>query len=150
LLVIVACAAVTACGGGGGGGGGSAASDGVEVGSAWARASVPGQTVGAVYFEIESASTDTLLAASVPASVAGDVELHRSAVDDDQLGAMGEVEGGLVLAAGDTVSFEPGGLHVMLVDLVAPLVPGASLPLTLEFAKAAPLMLDVPIAETPP
>ena len=40
------------------------------------------------------------------------------------------------LPAGQAVTLSPGGYHIMLVDLKAPLVAGQSFPLTLTFEKA--------------
>ena len=40
-------------------------------------------------------------------------------------------QGTLIIAPGQTVKFEPGGLHVMLHGLSMPLAPGASVPLVL-------------------
>ena len=48
---------------------------------------------------------------------------------------MQEVES-VPVPAGGTVTFKPGGYHVMLIDLVAPLEVGQTVPLTLTFAKA--------------
>jgi copper(I)-binding protein len=63
---------------------------------------------------------------------------------------MQEVAGGLALVAGETVSFEPGGYHVMLLDLAKPLEVGDQIELTLEFAKADPQTLTVEVAESAP
>jgi copper(I)-binding protein len=55
--------------------------------------------------------------------------------------------------AGGTVSLEPGGLHIMLIDLREPLKQGETLPLTLTFAKAGKVTVQVPVkspAETAP
>jgi copper(I)-binding protein len=53
----------------------------------------------------------------------------------------------VALPAGATVRFEPGGKHVMLLDIAAPLVPGGKLELTLRFATAPPLTLVVPVLD---
>ncbi len=42
----------------------------------------------------------------------------------------------VMIPAGGTVHFEPGGYHVMLIELVKPLEVGQTIPLTLTFAKA--------------
>ena len=56
----------------------------------------------------------------------------------------------VVLPAGETVTFEPGGLHVMLVDLAGPLESGSSFDLTLTFATAAPETVTVDVRDEAP
>lgn len=52
---------------------------------------------------------------------------------------------GVEIPAGGSVTFEPGGLHVMFMDLEAPLKHGERLPATLVFDKAGdvPIVFDV-------
>lgn len=140
----------------------------VSIEGAWARTSAPGQTDGAAYLTVEAGRDDTLVSVSVPASVAAAAEIHESVGDtatsstdaNDMSGdghdmgegpmVMREVEGGVVLPAGDAVEFAPGGYHVMLIDLAEPLAGGASFDLTLTFEHADPITISVPIAETEP
>jgi copper(I)-binding protein len=138
-------ALLAGCGGDGGGSG-----DPVSVSGAWARASVAGQTSGVVYFELESTDDDTLLAANVPASLAGRAEIHETQDDGSGAMTMREVTGGVPIGSGERLSFEPGGLHVMLVDLVAPLAVDTSFELTLEFERGGEVVVPVAVRETAP
>ena len=139
----------------------------VEVEGAWARASAEGQTAGAVYFRITADETDRLLAASVPASVAAAAEVHEVVMadgsghdmdmgddshddDTDPQMRMQELVDGLALPAGETVSFEPGGYHLMLLDLAAPLRAGDEIDLTLDLETADDITLAVEVAESAP
>jgi copper(I)-binding protein len=63
---------------------------------------------------------------------------------------MQEVADGLALPAGDEVTLEPGSYHVMLLDLVEPLETGGSFELTLDFANADDVTIEVPVRETAP
>ncbi len=63
---------------------------------------------------------------------------------------MQELTNGLPLAAGETVSFEPGSYHVMLLDLVEPLEVGDEVEVTLDFANADDVTLTVEVAESAP
>ncbi len=63
-------------------------------------------------------------------------EMDEESMDED--GHMGDmamtmrpIEGGLTVPAGGEVAFEPGGLHVMLLDLPEPLEEGETFDLTL-------------------
>ena len=120
------------------------------VSDAWARSTSAAQTTGAVYFEVESSADDTLLTASVPASIAAGAGLHEQVTNDDGSMVMRELGDGLVLEAGESTSFEPGGLHVMLVELAAPLEVGQTFDLTLDFADADPIVVPVTVYETEP
>ena len=53
----------------------------------------------------------------------------------------------LDVPAGDTVSLEPGGHHLMLLELADDLVPGESFELTLEFAEAGEQTVTVEVRE---
>ena len=63
---------------------------------------------------------------------------------------MQQVDGGIELVADETVVFEPGGYHVMLLDLVEPLEVGEEFELTLEFADNDDVTITVPVEETAP
>lgn len=61
---------------------------------------------------------------------------------------MRPVEGGVDLAPGTTVEFKPGGYHIMLLDLKHKLNEGQRFPLTLTFAKAGTVKIDVLVERT--
>jgi copper(I)-binding protein len=158
---------------------GDASGDGagrVAVSEAWARSSPPGVTDGAAYMTIESEADDVLIGAAVAAGVAATAEFHETVVGepsmdetttgetaaDDMAGhdmAPTDGTGGAMtmqhvstvdLPAGEPVAFEPGGRHVMLLDLVTPLVAGSSFELTLTFVDAAPETITVGIRDEAP
>ena len=120
----------------------SAAAPPVAVEAAWARATVPGQPAGGAFLRLRNrGGADRLMAASSPA--AAEVELHEMAMDGDVM-RMRQVEG-IALPAGGTVELQPGGLHLMLTGLKAPLKAGSRVPLTLRFEKAGELAVQVEV-----
>ncbi|MEJ7800613.1 MAG: copper chaperone PCu(A)C [Ilumatobacter sp.] len=155
--LVVLLVALAACGGG---------DPDASVSGAWARATAPGATVGAVYFDVEAADDDTLLGVSVPADVAARAELHEVVPadmgdTDTDLGDMGdmgdmgavrmrELTGGLALVGGEPVSFDPGGDHVMLPELVGALEVGDEFELTLGFQNADDVTVAVDVTEAAP
>ncbi|MGA1554752.1 MAG: copper chaperone PCu(A)C [Ilumatobacteraceae bacterium] len=158
LLPLLACALVvplSACG---------SDDDAITIDGAWARPSATGQTTGAVYFRITSEIDDRILAASVPASVAATAEVHEvvmadmsgemSGDMDDMSGemqmTMQEMTDGVALPAGETVVLEPGGYHIMLLDLAEPLEVGDEVELTLDLGTADDITLTVEVAESAP
>ncbi|HSQ70490.1 MAG TPA: copper chaperone PCu(A)C [Steroidobacteraceae bacterium] len=103
------------------------------VSDAWARATPPGATVGAVYMTILGGDGgDRLLGAATDR--AGAVELH-TVVDDGGMARMRPIEY-LDLPAGERTQLAPQGTHLMLIDLQSPLVAGDEFTLTLRFAAA--------------
>jgi periplasmic copper chaperone A len=119
----------------------------VKVEAPWARPTVQGQAAGGGFLRIVGgAADDKLVAASAP--VAGRVELHSMTMDGDIM-RMRQIST-IAVPAGKTIDLKPGGLHVMFMDLKAPLQKGASFPLTLKFEKAGNVQVEVQIQPAPP
>ena len=107
----------------------------VMVKEAFARASaVPTAKAGTVYMTLtnNSAKTDRLL--SVITTASDTAQVHES-VEKDGVATMKPVEA-LEIPAGGTVELKPGGLHVMLTGLKAPLKKGDMIMLELKFEQA--------------
>jgi hypothetical protein len=116
------------------------AADAPVVSDAWARATPPGTTVGAVYMTIVGGDGgDRLLGAATERAAA--VELH-TVVDDGGMARMRPIEF-LDLPAGSRTQLAPQGTHLMLIDLQSPLVAGDEFTLTLVFASAGELEITV-------
>lgn len=99
------------------------------VEQAWIRATVAQQKATGLFARITSKSGGQLVSASSP--VAGVVELHQMSMDGNVM-RMRALPGGLALPAGQPVKLEPGGYHVMLLDLKqTPLKDGDTVPVTL-------------------
>jgi copper(I)-binding protein len=105
----------------------------VLVKDAWVRATVPGQQATGAFMKITSKNGGTLASAASPA--AGVVQVHEMKMEGGVM-QMRAVAGGLDLPAGKTVELKPGGYHVMLMDLKAPLEVGAVVPLSLVVKNA--------------
>ncbi len=119
----------------------------VDVKDAWARATVPGQKATGVFMKITAKSDTKLVGLST--AVAAVAEVHEMKMDGDVM-KMRAVPGGLDLPAGKTVELKPGGYHVMLMDLKAPLKKDSTIALTLLFkdAKGAESKTDIQVPVT--
>ena len=128
-----------------------AAGDAVTVQNAWARATVPGQMATGAFMTLTAKDGARLVGGSSPA--AGVTQVHEMKMDGGVM-KMNEVKDGLELPAGKAVELKPGGYHVMLMDLKAPLLKDSTLPLTLVFKDAkgveSKVELKVPVAATAP
>ena len=105
----------------------------VDVQGAWARATVPGQKATGAFMKLTAKDGTKLVSVSTPA--AGVSEVHEMKMDGDVM-KMRAVQGGLDLPAGKAVELKPGGYHVMLMDLKAPLPKDSTVALTLVFKDA--------------
>ena len=99
----------------------------ISVTDAWARATMPGQPVSGAYMQIQSDADARLVGVSSPAVPR--VEVHEMKMDGDVM-HMREVKA-IDLPKGKTVSLEPGGFHIMLMNLPKPIAAGDIIPLIL-------------------
>ena len=106
----------------------------VKIENAWARATAPRAEVGAVYMTLTAPKSDRLVGVSSP--VAGKAEVHEMAMENGVM-RMRETQG-VMLPANQPVVLGPGGYHVMLMGLKAPLKTGDTIPLHLTFASSPP------------
>ena len=115
----------------------------IMIEQAWARATPGKAPNGAAYFTLraEGETPDRLVAAASP--VAERAELHTHLMEDGvmKMRAIKAVE----ITPGSPTVFQPGGHHVMLMGLKAPLVEGERFPLTLTFERAGPVEIEVEI-----
>ena len=124
----------------------------IRVSNPFVRATPPGAKVAGAFMTIKNqgTATDRLVSASSP--VAGLVEIHEMAME----GGMMKMRAlkGIDLKPGATVELQPGGYHVMLMDLKEPLPKDSTVPLTLTFKDAkgveSKLELKVPVLAAAP
>jgi len=115
----------------------------LKVEKPWARATAPGAAVGGGYLTVNNPgpAADRLIAASSPA--AERMELHEMSMEKDVM-RMGVVKS-LEVPAGGKLELKPGGYHLMFMQLKAPLKEGTKVPVTLRFAKAGELKVELAV-----
>lgn len=119
----------------------------LEIEDVWARTSAMNQQAGAVYMTITGGGeADRLISASVSSDVAMVAEVHETSADDDGMMSMQEVPAVDVPADG-SVSLEPGGFHIMLMQLAEPLEDGGEIELTLTFENAGEVDITAEIRD---
>lgn len=102
-------------------------SDGLSVSEAWIAPTVAGQTTAAAYMNLLSSRDADLV--NVETDVARTVEIHHMSMNNDVM-SMRRLNK-LELPAHAVVKLEPGGRHLMLLDLKQPLTAGNKVDLTL-------------------
>lgn len=105
----------------------------VKVEDAWVRGTVASQKATGAFMRITSSANARLISASSP--VAEVVEIHEMAMENDVM-RMRQVQG-VDLSAGKATELKPGGFHVMLMGLKAPVTGGETVPITLTFEDAS-------------
>jgi copper(I)-binding protein len=105
---------------------------------AWIRlAAAPGRPAAA-YLTLHGGAEPTQLLA-IESNVAGSSELHESMkMGPGGMTGMQRIDQ-IALPARGTLSFAPGGYHVMLFGVSAMVKPGDTVPLQVRLAKGAPL-----------
>lgn len=115
----------------------------VLVKDGWVRAVPASSPNTAAYFAIENPSLvdDALIGATTPRARA--VEIHRI-VEAAGLKSMQRL-GSVVVEPANRFEFSPGGFHLMIIGLDAPLKEGDVFPLTLEFSRSGKIDVVFPV-----
>jgi periplasmic copper chaperone A len=116
----------------------------IKVENPYTRATVAGQKVAGGFMKIENkGAADQLISVSSP--VAGEMQLHTMTMEGNVM-KMREVKA-IDVPSNGSVELKPGGLHLMFMDIKAPLKAGESVPVKLKFQKAGELEIKVPVRE---
>jgi copper(I)-binding protein len=128
---------------------GAQAAPQILIENAWVRASTPGQKIGAAYLSIKSSENIDMVYAET--ARAGSVEMHSMTMENGVM-KMRMMES-LPIKANQTVNLAPGGLHLMLFDLNAPLKSGEKVSFRLCFKNDAGNIVEqnitAPVKEKP-
>jgi copper(I)-binding protein len=125
------------------------AEEGITVQNAWMRPTAQGGN-GAVYFVLNNHSARANELIAVSSRVAESVEIHESSMaEGSDIMQMNQVFS-VPLNGRSEVVFEPGGLHVMLVNLSRELVVGETVEVALHFKNHNDLPMNVSVAEFAP
>ena len=136
-------------------------SSGPEITKVWARTSPMETSLGAVYMTISSKDGDELTDVSVDSSIAAMAQIHEmvmatadtsmSMTSDAPTGemVMQEVDS-VVIDAGGSDDLMPGGYHIMLMEIAAPLELGAKFDVTLTFATAGKITVVAEVRDEAP
>lgn len=104
---------------------------------------------GVVYLTIKNNGSEADRLVSAKSDAAQIVEIHEAKVDNGVM-SMKELADGLEIPAGESVSFTPSGLHLMLINLNHDLMPGSTYDLTLTFEHAGEMTIPVAVQTESP
>lgn len=130
--------------------------NGTATGDALLEASVPAEVAATVEVHETVPATETTdttmgMGSDTTAAMGTDTTMGMGGSDTTTPGAemmtMREVDE-IAIPAGETVALEPGGYHVMLIDLAGPLTVGDTIDVTLEFREAGTVVVEAEVRET--
>jgi len=144
LLLIAVLTLTTACSGDAGTSRLNSGTPDLHVSSAQSSAAVAGASQLVLRIENRGDGDDRLLGADT--DVALTIEIHLTAIEADGRASMRMLDD-VLLPAGETVAFRPGGLHLMLVVPDERVTVGGTFEVVLRFERSAPVTRTVTVVE---
>jgi len=117
----------------------------IHISTPWARATPKGAASGAGYMTITNKGTKPDAVSCVSDDASAQCQIHTMTLEGGVM-KMRPVEGGLEIKPGETVTLQPGGYHIMFVNLKHGLEQGQSVKATLKFEHAGTVDVEYPIA----
>lgn len=117
----------------------------LQITQPWARATPKGADLGAAYMTVTNTGKTAERLSCVSSDAAAKCQIYDMTMENGIM-KMRPVEGGLGIKPGETVTFKPGGYHIMLVDLKASLQQGKTVEATLKVDTGATVQVEFPIA----
>lgn len=118
---------------------------GVHVLNPWVRPAAAGMPNSAAYALLLNLTESDARLVSARSDVAEAVELHEVVMGENDVMQMQPIEGGIDIPAGSATLLQPGGLHIMLINLTAELAAGDAVDMTLSFAESGDMPLTFPV-----
>jgi copper(I)-binding protein len=113
----------------------------LKIDHPWSRATLHGAAVAAGYLAITNQGPAADRLVSVTSEIAGRVEIHEMKVEHG-VAKMRPLARGLEIKPGASAKLEPGGYHLMFMDLKRPLQAGERFKGTLVFEQAGPVEVE--------
>ncbi|NNF66142.1 MAG: copper chaperone PCu(A)C [Gammaproteobacteria bacterium] len=120
----------------------------VLIEDAWIRTPLPGMNMTAAYFVIRNPTDSTVTVVGASSDAYDDVTIHESRVVNG-VSEMIRMRS-LSVAAGDTVRFKPGGLHIMMSEPVRQLAAGEQARLMIELSDGNKLSTTAMVSDQAP
>jgi periplasmic copper chaperone A len=116
----------------------------IQIGHIWGTTADAGRPAAVYVPLLNNGKTDDALV-DVTTPISPKAELHDSMTENDVRKMITVNE--IALASGKPVALKPGGKHIMLFDLKQPLKDGDKFPLTLHFANAGKVEVEVHVQD---
>ncbi len=119
----------------------------LEITGGFTRATLPNAPVGGGFLTITNTGAEADRLVSASAAIAKETQIHEMAMEGDVM-KMRQLKDGVELPAGESVTLEPGGMHLMFMGLNGAIKQADMVPVTLTFEKAGTITPELPAAGT--
>ena len=124
---------------------GATQADSVVISDAWVKSAEEGMS--AAFGILANSGTTDAVVVSASTEASPMIELHETVENDSGEMVMQQKDGGFVIPAGSDFALEPGGNHIMLMGLTAPLAAGEEVSFTLTFEDGSEYTFDAPVKD---
>ena len=114
----------------------------------WVRSLPPGTAVTAAYGSLMNHGTDTVTIVNVTSTTGTEAQMHDVIADGDQRKMM--QLNSVDIAPGESLVFEPGGRHIMLLGITDAPEEGSDLPLCAVSARGTEVCTRAPMTRQSP
>ncbi|CAN7312254.1 MULTISPECIES: copper chaperone PCu(A)C [Microbacterium] len=121
------------------------AGDAVTIEDAWVKSAEEGMSAG--FGTLVNSGDDDVTVVSVTSEASDMLELHETVENEAGEMVMREKDGGFVIPAGGKLALEPGGNHIMMMDLTGPLTAGSDVTFTLTFSDDSTYEFTAPVKD---
>lgn len=121
------------------------ACDGLTVSDPFARASGTMAQSGAAFMTLVNEGDEDCRLVAAQSDISDRLELHTHEEDDAGVMRMVEIDGGIVIPAGEEYRLERGGDHVMFLGLNRAIEHGETIYLTLVFEDESEIEIALPV-----
>ncbi|WP_447948065.1 copper chaperone PCu(A)C [Microbacterium maritypicum] len=121
------------------------AGDAVTIEDAWVKSAEEGMSAG--FGTLVNGGDDDVTVVSVTSEASNMLELHETVENEAGEMVMREKDGGFVIPAGGKLALEPGGNHIMMMDLTGPLTAGSDVTFTLTFSDDSTYEFTAPVKD---
>jgi len=119
----------------------------VQVRNSWVREPIGGHPITGAYMELNNTSSSTREIIKISSVQVGRVEIHQME-DDNGTMRMRKVES-LILRPGEQRNLQPGGLHLMLMEISDVLNVGDTLSLMFHFSDGTNQLVESIVRKGP-
>lgn len=121
----------------------------LEMDEAWAKSAAANDdhAMTGIFGVIHNPTAEPIGIVGASTDVAEMVELHETIIDANGTTVMQAVEAGFLIEPGQTLTFEPGGDHVMLMGLTQDLIAGDQVSFSLTLSTGTTMEIDAEIRD---
>lgn len=116
---------------------------GITIADPWVKSAAAGE-MSAAFGVIENHGDEDLTIVAASSPVSGVTELHEVVDDGTGVMVMREIDGGFLVPAGGSLALEPGGNHIMLMELTGDIRAGTEVTVVIEFSNGETMTIQAP------